>query len=137
MTTEILEQTATTGETTGTQVPRVAKWNLDISQSHAGFSVRHLMISNVKGEITEMTGELELDPENIEQASVSVAIKTASINTRDANRDAHLRSADFFDAEQYPEILFQSSSWETKSNGEMLVMGHLTIHGKKRTVLMA
>jgi polyisoprenoid-binding protein YceI len=131
MTTEVLENTQI-----GSETAVLTKWNLDLTHSHAGFSVRHLMISNVRGEFTEMTGELEYDPQRIEESSVSVAIKTASINTREANRDAHLRSADFFDAETYPEILFQSSNWEQKSNGELLVMGDLTIHGKTRPVLL-
>jgi polyisoprenoid-binding protein YceI len=131
MTTEALENIEI-----GSETPVVAKWGLDASHSHAGFSVRHLMISNVRGEFTELTSELQFDPENIQDASVHVAIKAASINTRDANRDGHLRSADFFDVELYPEILFQSSNWESKSNGELLVMGDLTIHGKTRPVLL-
>lgn len=130
-TTTVLEN-----KTSGAETPVLTKWNLDATHSYAGFSVRHLMISNVKGEFTELTGELQFDPERIEESSVSIAIKAASINTREANRDGHLRSADFFDVEQYPEILFQSSNWESKSNGDLLVMGDLTIHGKTRPVLL-
>src|SRR5437588_299162 len=79
----------------------LAKWNLDATHSHAGFSVRHLMISNVKGEFRKLEGTLEYDPLRIEEASVSIAIDPASLDTREANRDAHLRNADFFDVEKY------------------------------------
>jgi polyisoprenoid-binding protein YceI len=127
---QVLEQNSTVNGST----PAIAEWSLDTTHAHAGFSVRHLMISNVKGEFKELSGELTYDPLNVEQSHLLATIKTASIETREANRDAHLRSADFFDADTYPEITFRSSRWEHKSDDELLVTGDLSIRGVTRPV---
>src|ERR1035437_8593325 len=96
------------------------KWTLDPTHSSAGFGVKHLMISNVKGEFRDLTGELTYDPLNVEQASITAILKVASIETRDANRDGHLKSADFFDAVTYPELTFRSTTWLQKSDDELI-----------------
>ncbi len=117
--------------------PALKTWNLDKTHSTAEFSVRHLMISNVKGHFSDLSGTLSYDPRKIEQSSVQVAIPTASIDTREANRDAHLKSPDFFDAEKFPELTFRSTEWKHKNDDELLVTGDLTIHGVTRPVTLA
>lgn len=119
------------------QVAELPKWNLDATHTSAGFAVRHLMISNIKGEFREMSGELRYDPLSIEDASIETTIQVASIETREGNRDAHLKSADFFDAEKYPTITFRSTKWEHKSDDELLITGDLTIRGITRPVALA
>jgi polyisoprenoid-binding protein YceI len=91
-----------------------------------------MMISNVKGHFSKVSGELSLDESNVANSSVQAAIEAASIETRDDQRDAHLKSADFFDVEKYPLISFKSD--KIKQNGELSVEGDLTIHGVTRRV---
>src|SRR4051794_2427794 len=84
-------------------------WKVDPSHSEVGFVVRHLMVSKVKGRFTDVSGTITV-AEDVLQSSVVATARTASIDTRDENRDAHLRSADFFDAENNPEISFRSTA---------------------------
>ena len=107
-------------------------WNGDPVHSTAQFKVRHLMISNVKGEFRNLSGKLELDPANISNSRVEASIDAATINTREADRDAHLKSADFFDVEKFPTLTFKSDRISQKSAGELTVEGDLTIHGVTR-----
>ncbi len=111
-------------------------WNLDASHSHAGFGVRHLMISTVRGEFTQLAGTLQYDSANVENSVVSVTIQAASINTREPNRDGHLKSADFFEVEKYPELTFNSTSWNHKNDDELVIKGDLTMHGATREVVL-
>jgi polyisoprenoid-binding protein YceI len=104
-------------------------WEVDSTHSQATFSVKHMMISTVKGQFDVLSGKLELDEQHPENSWVEAQVETASINTRDAKRDAHLRSADFFDAETYPIISFKSHKVEPVGNNEYRVTGQLTIHG--------
>jgi polyisoprenoid-binding protein YceI len=115
----------------------LANWNLDATHSNAGFSVRHLMISNVRGEFRQLAGTLQYDPANVENSVVSVTIQAASIDTREPNRDAHLKSADFFETEKYPEITFISTAWQHKNDDELIVKGNLTMHGVTREVVLS
>src|SRR5215204_2539962 len=85
-------------------------WKVDPSHSHAEFAVRHLMISTVKGRFADVTGTLSGDETDPAGASIELLIPVASIDTRESQRDAHLRSADFFDADNYPVIRFASST---------------------------
>src|SRR5439155_20462154 len=96
----------------------------------------HMMIANVRGEFRELSGTLQLDEQNIENSSVNVAIKTASIQTNDGGRDTHLKSADFFDVENYPEIAFHSTKWEQRGEDELAIRGDLTIHGVTKEVTL-
>jgi len=107
-------------------------WNIDPAHSAAEFKVRHMMISNVKGHFSKVSGELNLDESNVANSSVQASIEAASIETRDDQRDAHLKSADFFDVEKYPLISFKSD--KIRQNGELSVEGDLTIHGVTRRV---
>src|ERR1700733_10637695 len=96
--------TATATETT----TAVTTWNIDPVHSSAQFKVRHLMISNVKGEFGGIAGSLQLDDENITNSRIEAVIDAATVNTRDEKRDAHLRSTDFFDVEKFPTLSFKS-----------------------------
>ncbi len=107
-------------------------WEVDSTHSQATFSVKHMMISTVKGQFDVLSGKLELDEQHPENSWVEAQVDTASINTRDAKRDAHLRSADFFDAEKYPTITFKSHKVEPVGDNEYRVTGQLTIHGVTR-----
>jgi polyisoprenoid-binding protein YceI len=104
----------------------MSTFTLDASHSSATFAVRHLMISNVRGEFTKMTGEASYDPANPEASKLEVKIDVNSISTRDEKRDGHLKSADFFDAEKYPNITFVAKSVKKKGDG-LEVTGDLTI----------
>ncbi|HEU5377118.1 MAG TPA: YceI family protein [Ktedonobacteraceae bacterium] len=110
-------------------------WNIDPTHSQVTFSVKHMMVSTVKGNFKVFGGKLEIDEANPQNSWVEAEADTGSIDTRDANRDKHLRSADFFDSEQYPEITFKSKKIEPVSNDEYRVLGDLTIHGVTREVL--
>lgn len=111
------------------------RWTIDASHSHVGFAVRHLMISNVRGEFTKLEGSAGYDPARPEATTVDVSIDVASINTREEKRDAHLRSADFFDAANYPKMRFVSTG--ARERGENLELsGELTIHGVTREVTL-
>jgi len=115
---------------------RAAKrWQIDASHSSVGFSVRHMMITNVKGEFEKLEGEISYDPKQPEAAKVSASIDVSSVSTREEKRDAHLRSADFFDAEQFPKITFQSRR-TTRKGSSLEVAGDLSIHGTTREVVL-
>jgi polyisoprenoid-binding protein YceI len=110
-------------------------WNLDPVHSVAEFKVKHMMISNVKGQFTGITGVLTLDESQIANSRVEATIDASSIQTRDAQRDGHLKSADFFDVEKYPSLTFQSTKIERTGEDELAVTGDLTIHGVTRAVV--
>ena len=104
------------------------KWNLDTTHSEITFKVRHMMISNVKGAFNTFTAEVEAEDDTFKNAKVSATIQTDSIDTNNADRDTHLKSADFFNAELNPTITFESSSLADD------VTGHLTINGVTKPV---
>jgi polyisoprenoid-binding protein YceI len=109
-------------------------WKLDPAHSVAEFKVKHMMISNVKGQFAKVTGMLSLDESGLTKSSVEALIEAASIATRDAQRDAHLKSADFFDVEKFPTLSFKSSRVTLVRDGELAVEGDLTIRGVTRKV---
>ncbi|MHB8754184.1 MAG: YceI family protein, partial [Candidatus Acidiferrales bacterium] len=98
---------------------------------------KHMMISNVKGQFTNVKGVLDLDATDLTNSRVEASIEAASISTRDAQRDTHLKSADFFDVEKFPTLSFQSTSISRVGDGELAVAGDLTIHGITRNVVFA
>jgi polyisoprenoid-binding protein YceI len=112
------------------------KWNIDTVHSHLEFSVRHLMISKVKGTFRKWTGAIWADDANPANSKVEVTIDAASVDTREPDRDTHLRSGDFFDAAQYPTLTFTSTRVEKISDEEYKVTGDLTIHGVTREVVL-
>ena len=91
---------------------RASSWEIDGSHSSAQFSIKHLMVSNVRGEFSKVTGTLNLDDKDITKSSVDVSIDVNTINTREAKRDAHLKSPDFFDAAKFPALTFKSKKVE-------------------------
>jgi len=111
-------------------------WNIDPAHSLAEFKVKHMMISNVKGHFSKITGVLNLDESNVVNSVVEVSIESASIETRDAQRDAHLKSADFFDVEKHPFLLFRSNGIKQVRDGELSVEGDLTIRGVTRKAVL-
>jgi polyisoprenoid-binding protein YceI len=111
-------------------------WNIDPSHAHAQFKVKHMMISNVKGEFTGVSGKLELNSEDIGKSSVEAVIDTRTLNTREPQRDAHLKSADFFDVEKFPTIAFKSTLVSKLNDSELAVEGDLTMHGVTRQVVL-
>ncbi|MEA2901906.1 MAG: hypothetical protein QOH36_1793 [Actinomycetota bacterium] len=121
-----------TGTTTTTQVLPTGTWNIDPSHSSIEFSVRHLMISKVKGSFKTFSGTVTV-PEDPFQASLNVTIDPNSIDTGDAARDGHLRSGDFFEVEKYPEAQYVSSAVRPAGDG-YVVDGELSLHGVTRPV---
>jgi len=112
-------------------------WNIDPAHSLAEFKVRHMMITNVKGQFSGIHGALTLDEADITKSRVEASFDAASINTREPQRDAHLRSADFLDVEKFPTLSFKSSHVTRGGEVELEVTGDLTIHGVTRTVVFS
>src|SRR5215510_12030655 len=117
--------------------PTTTTWNIDPVHTTVEFKVRHMMITNVKGQFTGVTGVLTLDERDITKSHVEATIDAASINTREADRDTHLKSADFLDVEKFPTLTFTSTRVTPTGDGEAQVEGDLTIHGVKRKVEFA
>lgn len=104
-------------------------YKIDPAHSRIGFSARHAMVTKVRGAFNEYEGEGYFDVENPSQSHLEITIKTDSIDTRNADRDAHLKSNDFFDMENYPEIRFRTTSVEPAGDNTFRVSGDLTIKG--------
>ncbi len=111
-------------------------WAIDPAHSSIHFSVRHMMVSNVRGEFTQFSGAAILDHEDISRSSIQVTIDAASINTRDSQRDQHLRSADFLEVATYPTIEFRSTRIEATGEGQFRLTGDLAIRGVTRQVVL-
>jgi polyisoprenoid-binding protein YceI len=110
------------------------KWVLDPTHSELGFKIKHLMITNVSGNFKEIEAEVQTEGEDFTTAQVEAKIKTASINTNNEQRDAHLRTSDFLEAEKYPEIVFKSTQVEKVDNENFYVYGDLTLKGITKQV---
>jgi polyisoprenoid-binding protein YceI len=113
-----------------------ATYEIDASHSNASFTVKHLMVSNVRGDFSKMSGTVAYDPKNVAATKIQATIDVNSINTRDAKRDDHLRSADFFDAAKFPTMTFQSKRVAPAGNGKLNVVGDLTLHGVTKEVTL-
>jgi polyisoprenoid-binding protein YceI len=111
-------------------------WNIDTSHSGVHFAVRHMVVSKVRGSFGQWTAELQFDPENPSASKVSARIETASIDTREAKRDAHLRSVDFFDVENHPALTFVSTKVEKLDGNEYRITGDLTMRGVTKQVVL-
>jgi polyisoprenoid-binding protein YceI len=110
-------------------------YTIDPAHSTAGFKVRHLMVANVRGEFSKVTGTVVIDASVPENSKLEAHIDASTIHTRDEQRDAHLKSADFLDVEKFPEITFVSNKI-TGADGEWKVTGDLTIHGVTKEVTL-
>jgi polyisoprenoid-binding protein YceI len=119
----------------GQALAQPATWTIDSAHSSAQFSVRHMMVSNVRGEFTSTKGTVRWDGRDLSTAVVEATIDAASIDTREPKRDAHLRSADFFDVEKFPTLTFKSTKVEPAGAGKLRMAGSLTMHGVTRQVV--
>lgn len=122
--------------TTLASIPTVRTWTIDTAHSNVEFAVRHVMISTVKGRFSDVTGTVTVDEGNPSAISLEVTIPTATIDTRQADRDAHLRSADFFDVERHPTITFSSRGVDGELGDAFRLVGDLTMHGVTRAVAL-
>jgi polyisoprenoid-binding protein YceI len=102
-------------------------WDLDPGHTRIGFSAKHAMVANVRGAFNDVTGSLHVDFDDTTKSTAEIVLKVASVDTRNAQRDDHLRSADFFDAEQWPDIVFTSTRIEEVGDNALVVSGDLTI----------
>jgi polyisoprenoid-binding protein YceI len=127
--------TVATTQTATTNSNATSTWNIDPVHSVAEFKVKHMMISNVKGQFTALQGTLTHSEKSVTESHVEVTIDAASVNTRDPQRDAHLKSADFFDVEKFPTLTFKSTRISQVGDGELSVAGDLTLHGVTRPVV--
>ncbi|WP_099223566.1 YceI family protein [Listeria costaricensis] len=103
------------------------KWNIDPAHSSIEFQVKHMMVSKVKGAFNAFTADVDMDPENLQEANIRFSVDAASIDTRQAQRDGHLKSPDFFNVDEYPHITFQSTNITADGDDEYEVTGDLTI----------
>lgn len=110
------------------------KWVIDPSHTSVEFSVRHMMVARVKGRFGKVEGVIVGDPNDLTKVSIEAKIDAASIDTREEQRDAHLRSADFFDVENHPHLTFKSTEIVAKGGNDYLVRGDLTIRGTTKPV---
>jgi len=122
-----IDQTVAAGPTT---------WTVDPAHTHVEFAIRHMMIATVKGRFGAIAGAVVLDDSQPSKSTIEVSIDVASIDTREAQRDAHLRSADFFDVETFPKITFRSTGVERIAEGQYKVAGDLTIRNETRPVVL-
>jgi polyisoprenoid-binding protein YceI len=112
----------------------MSTYQIDPAHTHAQFKVRHLMVSNVKGDFDKVSGTVVLDDANPSASSIDITIDVASISTREPQRDAHLKSPDFFDVEKFPTITFVSKEVVKSGDESYEVVGDLTIHGVTKTI---
>ncbi len=110
------------------------KWEVDSAHSSIDFSVRHMMISRVRGTFHDFEATVEADPNDLTTADIQVSVDVASIDTRNEDRDNHLKSADFFEVEKYPKMTFQSTNIVKKGGSEYDLTGDLTLHGVTKPV---
>lgn len=115
----------------------ISTWNIDPVHSVVEFKVKHMMISNVKGQFSSIKGALTYNEQSVGDSHVEVTIDAASISTQEPQRDAHLKSVDFFDVEKFPTLSFKSIKVSPAGDGELKVAGDLTLHGVTRPVVLA
>jgi polyisoprenoid-binding protein YceI len=115
---------------------QAATWNVDGGHSRAGFSVKHLVISDVKGDFDKLSGKAQVDEADLSKSSIEVTIEAGSISTRDEKRDNHLRSPDFFDVAKFPTLTFKSTKVVAGKDGALTVTGDLTMRGVTKPVTL-
>ncbi|HZI11108.1 MAG TPA: YceI family protein [Myxococcus sp.] len=111
-------------------------WEIDGSHSSAGFSVKHMMVSNVNGSFNVKSGAVNVDDKDITKSTVEAVLDATTVNTGNAKRDEHLRKDDFFDTAKYPTITFKSTKVEKAGEGKLKVSGDLTMHGVTKPVVL-
>jgi polyisoprenoid-binding protein YceI len=128
------EKIETMSQTSPQASQQTSTWEVDPVHSSAEFKVKHMMIANVRGHFSKISGVLTLDESDVTKSKVETSIEAASIDTRDEQRDTHLRSADFLDVENHPWLTFVSTRVNKLGIGELSVEGDLTIRGVTRNV---
>jgi len=128
--------TTSVSTTAETLIPTRETWTIDPSHTLVEFSVKHLMIARVKGRFRDVSGSIVLDPARPAEPDVDVAISIGSVDTGDAKRDAHLRSADFFDADTFPTMTFRARRFEGDLTRRFTLIGDLTIRDVTRPVAL-
>jgi polyisoprenoid-binding protein YceI len=123
--------------TTDASPTSTTTWKIDPAHSHAEFKVKHMMISNVRGSFSGVSGTLIEDTADPTRSRVDAIIDIGTISTGDSSRDTHLKSADFFDQEQFPQMTFKSTSVKKNGPEEYAVTGDLTLHGVTKPVTFA
>jgi len=113
------------------------KWSIDPTHSEIGFKVKHMMFTNVSGSFQKFDATIETEEDNFETSKINFTGDIDSITTGNADRDTHLLSADFFDAEQYPKITFASTAFKKINEGDYELTGDLTLHGVTKPVTLA
>jgi polyisoprenoid-binding protein YceI len=111
-------------------------WTVDTAHSSAGFSVKHMMVSTVRGTLGPVKGTIEYDGKSVESVKVDISIDVAAINTGNSNRDNDLKSANFFDVTKYPTATFKSKRVEPGAQGRFKLVGDLTMHGVTKEVVL-
>lgn len=111
-------------------------YTIDPAHSSAHFSIRHLMISNVRGSFSNVTGTVIYDPDNLANSSIHAEIDASTLNTGDSQRDGHVKSQDFLHVEQHPKIVFQSTNIQKTGDNEFKVAGNITIHGVTKPIVL-
>jgi polyisoprenoid-binding protein YceI len=129
------EQTVSSRTVDGVEYPAVGTYAIDVSHTRLGFAVRHMAVSKVRGEFKDFSGTLELAEDPVD-SKIEVTIQAASVDTHDENRDNHLRTNDFFDAENFPTWTFTSTAIRPRTASEWDVDGDLTIRGVTRQVTL-
>ncbi len=114
-----------------------ASYSVDNPHTTVGFAVKHMMVATTRGQFDKVAGKVEIDDADLTRCRIDVTIEAASVDTRNAKRDEHLRSADFLDVAKYPLITFRSSRFEKTADGKLLATGNLTMHGVTRLVTLA
>jgi polyisoprenoid-binding protein YceI len=112
------------------------KWVLDPTHSEIGFKVKHLMFTNVSGQFTKFEATATAEDENFDNATFEFSADVDSVNTNNADRDGHLKTADFFNAEQFPKLTFTSTEVVKDGEGEYKVTGNLGLHGETKPVTL-
>lgn len=112
------------------------EWSIDTTHSSAGFKVRHMMVSNVKGQFGGVTGSASYDGKDVKSLKVDAEIDATTVNTGEPGRDEHLKKPDFFDVEKYPKITFKSNKVVPQGKGKFQLVGDLTMHGVTKPVTL-
>lgn len=113
-----------------------ATYEIDSAHSSANFKIKHLMISNVRGHFSKVTGTVEFDPKNLSASKVEASVDVNTIDTREENRDKHLKSPDFFDVAKYPAMTFKSKKFAAAGTGRYKVTGDFTLHGVTKELVL-
>ncbi len=122
---------------TGGTTQKLSTWTIDASHSHVEFAVRHMMVSTAKGRFADVKGSVEWDGSNLETAVIDVEIPVDTIDTKNEQRDAHLKSPDFFDAATHPAMSFKSTKITPGTGSKLAIEGNLTIRGTTKSITLA